>query len=178
MGVGACFAGYSYITDSRTSLAKLTDAMADALSRVVLKVNDVKINGSVPLDTGGATVRLGTKGASVALDSAATNEKRLVPPISPESQTKVVTDYTLFYSVSFGNGSVVTGWHYPESNPAGPDTQYCYYSTKSAGGASNRFDIARDGQPLPPPQRLPVDVSQAFTYCTRFGSATAPGKET
>jgi hypothetical protein len=68
-GVGAAFIGYSHITDSRTSLTKLTTAVADALGQVVLKVGDVNVKGSVPLDTGSASVRLDTKGATVTLDS-------------------------------------------------------------------------------------------------------------
>jgi len=78
-GAGAAFFGYSYITDSTTSMEKVSNAVADALSKVTLKVADVggtvqiDPNSKVPLDTDGASVKLDTNGAIVRLDSSGGN---------------------------------------------------------------------------------------------------------
>jgi hypothetical protein len=56
IGVGCALWGYSYVIDSRTSVDKLSDAMAAALEKVTFKVSNV--HGTVQLDTTGATVRL------------------------------------------------------------------------------------------------------------------------
>ena len=193
-GVGAAFLGYSYITDSRTSLEKLTTAVADALSRVVLKVGDVNVKGSVPLDTSSASVRLDSRGASVPLDASSASVRldskgatatleasggREVPSREklnglngPDPQSRIVRDLTLFNSRKLTEGQVVTGWHYSGSDEDVPDFQYCYYQTNSVEGASRKFDIAKNREPLPSPKDLPIDIQEALENCVWFRGAT------
>jgi hypothetical protein len=90
IGVGIGSFGYSYITDQRATMDKLTTAITDALNKVTLKTD-----GTVKLTDG--TVKLDTKGASVRLDTSGLprpNAQQLNPTAQPQSQAKVVTDYT------------------------------------------------------------------------------------
>jgi hypothetical protein len=190
-GVGAALFGYSYITDGRTSLEKLTTAVADGLDRVVLKVGDVAVKGSVPLDTASATVRLDTRGSTVALaTNGATaqlgatvaiphpSERQLFPAAEAQPDPRVVTSYTIFKNAKFGDGDVVTGWNYSNSEDAGPVSQFCYYTAKTDDYVASRYEIATDHVPTPS-KRLPVDLQQALDKCLWFESVSAePRKRT
>jgi hypothetical protein len=193
-GVGAALYGYSYITDGRTSLEKLTTAVADALGRVVLKVGDVGVNvkGSVPLDTNSATVRLDTRGSSVALDASGVSVPINITDASPrpsprqpdqpqsaETGAKVVVDFTIFAHVAFSEGEVQTGWKFRSNEDATPYFQYCLYRMTAKEGVTIVFALAENLAPLPPAKGLPVDAQEAFNKCQWFGnSPIGPRKST
>jgi hypothetical protein len=65
----------------------------------------------------------------------------------------ITTQVTVFRSVPHDNGSVVTGWTYPDGASADqrPKVQYCYWTSERLGGTTStaRIDIANDGVQLP-----------------------------
>jgi hypothetical protein len=121
LGVGAGFFGYSYVNDSRTSAEKMAQAFSEALEKATL-------TGEVKLDTNGAqvrvdptgTVKLNTSGTTVRLDpNAVVNVRGSVTSEVPRptqdqlhpktEKSNVVTNYTIFKTVKYGNGEVQTG---------------------------------------------------------------------
>jgi hypothetical protein len=54
----------------------------------------------------------------------------------------------VFSSVKHSEGSIVTGWKYPNGSGRVPSNQFCYYSSPNADKSSKRVDIAVDGTPL------------------------------
>jgi len=85
---------------------------------------------------------------------------------------RVVTNYTIFHSVDFRHGSVVTGWNFAHSNDPVPKEEYCYFNIPAVIGASTRFDI--ESRPLGGRQPYPgstllglsrEDWEEAATKC-------------
>jgi hypothetical protein len=46
------------------------------------------------------------------------------------------------------DGSIVTGWKYPNGSGRVPSSQFCYFSSANADKSSKRVDIAVNGTPL------------------------------
>jgi hypothetical protein len=180
-GAGLAFYGYSYATDQRAANDRLATALADALNKVTLKTD-----GSVKLDSTGSTVKLDSHAAAVALDTrggvvrldssglagSRPTEQQLAPDAKPVSNAKPVTDYTVFKTVQFGEGEVVTGWTFKSSEDSLPSRQYCYYTHESTtdDNMSLRYNIAIDGTRMPSGRGMPVNIEQAFANCVWFGS--------
>jgi hypothetical protein len=191
-GIGlACF-GYSYVTDGRATLTKLSDALAASLDKVVFKVADVK--GTVTLDKGG-TVTL-DKGGTVALDKGGTvrletgatvrletmprsteqtprpTEQQLNGTATPSSHAAAVTNFTVFKTVQMAAGAVVTGWEFDSSDDALPYRQYCYYMEKDHVSAAIQYYIAINGDAVQPDARFPVDFAAAYGNCVWAGKSS------
>src|SRR5262249_33795084 len=131
-GIGlACF-GYSFVSDGRAQAHKMADAMRQALERAQLTTTgELKLaDGSTVALAPGGQVRI-APGSVVRVDPSYTaktskNDDVLPTPVLPPAQTtpslpgKVITQYTIFKTVQFGKGSVVTGWIFADSNQAYP----------------------------------------------------------
>ena len=91
------------------------------------------------------------------------------------SGARPVTNYTIFKSVTLGQGSVVTGWSFTSSEQAAPTRQYCYYvqDVGSDVGSQFKVDVAIDGQMLPILKPRGFELAAAAASCTWFdGKAT------
>jgi hypothetical protein len=79
------------------------------------------------------------------------------------------TSYTIFKSVIFSSGKVVTGWKFDLSESK-PHFQYCYYSQSIDSGVSSSQTIGVNGTPLrpPPSAKLSFGFDAATTYCAWF----------
>lgn len=203
-GVGAAAAmfGYSFVKDERPSADKIADALVRALDRTTLKATgdfrlaeDSKVrldNPVVTLDPA-STVRMAEPlrldpAATVKLDPAATvkvagqgenprpTAAQLQQDAKPASGARAVTNYTIFKSVPFGQGSVVTGWSFTSSEQPSPTRQYCYYVQEVGPGDSNaqvKVDVAIDGTMLPNLKARNFEPNAAAASCTWFdGKAT------
>jgi hypothetical protein len=196
LGVGAGFFGYSYIHDPRTSAQKMAQAFAEALEKSTLR-GEVKLDphAAVKLDPNGAqvnvdptsTIRLDASGTVVRLDPNAMVNVRGVTaevPRPPDRQTNpdtapslprgnVVTDYTVFKTVKYGNGEVVTGWNFTSNKEDSPRHEYCYYAESIRDGVVAQFTLAQNGQldlkGAPPPN---VDRTSAAANCVWFGGGS------
>ena len=125
-GIGfACF-GYSYVADGRAQAQKMADAMVQALEKGQLTTTgDVKLadGSTVGLAPGGqvtlapnSTVRVDPS-STVKVPGIVNPDTHSIaapPPVqaAPSPQGKVVTQYTIFKTVSFDRGQVVTGWNF------------------------------------------------------------------
>ena len=169
-GIGLGFYGYAYVHDPRTSVEKMADAIGRALDRTKLTGEvSVKPDSRVALDTTGATVRLDTSHSVVRLDTGSVprpSTMQLGTNAAPQSNGKVVTNYTVFKSVNYGNGMVVTGWKYSSNEDVSPRSQYCYYDQKEGDG-SRSISLATDGirQTL---HSNVIDVDDAIKNCVWY----------
>jgi hypothetical protein len=196
LGMGAGFFGYSYIHDPRTSAQKMAQAFAEAIEKSTLR-GEVKLDpqATVKLDANGGqmkvestgTVRLDASGTVVRLDpNAVVNVRGLAPevPRPPDHQTNpntapslprgnVVTDYTVFKTVKYGNGEVVTGWKFTSNEEVSPRHEYCYYGESIRDGVGAQFTLARNGQlDLKGGSPPNVDRTSAAAYCVWFGGGS------
>jgi hypothetical protein len=186
LGAGAACFGYATITDQRATTT-LAGALADALRGITLKTDGtvtLDSTGSVvKLDSTGAVVRLDTKNTAVALDTRSATvrlntsgaemrptEQQLGFNAMPKSNAKPVTDFTVFHTVDFGSGTVVTGWKFRSNEDTKPSGQFCYYGQASETDINMglHYNIGRDGVKVPSVKGIPVNLDQAFANCVWF----------
>ena len=183
--IGIGFYGYSFITRTTTQMETFSAAFQKALSSVELRGT---AEGKVDIAPTELTL---AKGGTVYFDNstrllldpaakvAADGELRVqLPSISmprapsPKApvQTRTISNFTVFKSVAFDQGSVVTGWIFLTSAQESPTTQYCYYSERGENSdLSIRVDLATDG--IPETNKATVkalDSSAALVKCVWF----------
>jgi hypothetical protein len=92
---------------------------------------------------------------------------QLQPQTRPASNAKVVvTNYTVFKTVSFQSGVVVTGWRFDDSNTTAPRRQYCYFEPSMSGSVNNYIMIGEDGHALSKTKELRgVNLEAAASNC-------------
>ena len=164
MGVGVACYGYSYVTDQRAAQGTLTTAMVNALNKVTLKTEGtVKADGSVKLDnTDGNTMPRPT-------------EQQLHPTSQSASNVKPVTNFSVFKTVQYQGGIIVTGWTFNSNEDKRPSRQYCYYTKQldTDNATSLRYDLGFDGMMVDRKDNrqfsgLPFDIGSAFANCVWF----------
>jgi hypothetical protein len=184
-GIGLACLGYSYVTDGRAQAQKMADAMVQALERAHLTTTgEVKLadRSIVDLAPGGqvtlapnSTVRVdpSSRVKIVGTGTADAVNTGTEPPVqmSPAPEAKVITHYTIFKSVAFGHGNVVTGWIFDNSNQVRPSRQYCYYDEPSSDKTHLRIDLGNNGAMLDDLKPRPgLDLTVAFGSCNWFSS--------
>jgi hypothetical protein len=101
--------------------------------------------------------------AHLASIEGSLNELKHRPIISdnPDHRGKTIngnvitSEVTVFHTVPHDNGSIYTGWRYPDGASADqpPIGQYCYWESAPLGGASSgasvRINLANNGVRLP-----------------------------
>jgi hypothetical protein len=194
-GAGAAFFGYSYITDATTSTEKVATAMTTALERSTIRTTgEVKVtpdsvvkldpNATVGVDPEGKVALLVPPDATVKLEPNAKITVNVpntaVPRPSteqwtgrnqPQTNAKVVTNFTIFKFVDYKNGTVATGWDFESSEQSVPKTEFCYYNQQAPGGegVSFRVDLAVDGRLRPQTRsRGELNVIDAARHCIWF----------
>lgn len=181
-GIGAALYGFGQSQDRVLAADTIAQAISTALGQTALRTD-----GEVRLAAGqtvalapGAQVAL-APGGSVKVDPASTvrvesppvserpAQAQLRPEAKAAAQARVVTEFTVFKSVAFGSGSVVTGWTFANSEQPLPSAQYCYYAQALPEGALVRIDIAANGTMLRNLKERPgVDLVAAFDRCVWF----------
>jgi cytoskeletal protein RodZ len=74
------------------------------------------------------------------------------------------TTYTIFKSIPYGDGSIMTGWEFEPDQPQAPRSQYCYYSGQS-NGKGVLISIGKNGIPLKVQEQSFVNPAEAFRLC-------------
>jgi hypothetical protein len=186
--VGLGFFGYSYVKDNSNNLDVLSSTFSRALSEIQLRVT---AEGAVQIEPRELSL---AKDQTISIDPKSRilldpNAKVLAngelkveaPSISvPQGRTgstanrpsnvPVITNFTVFKTVPFGSGSIMTGWEFLTSTQKLPTHQYCYYTEDSeSSGAAAIVYVGNDGKPetsAKPPQG--VDMIVAFSKCVWF----------
>jgi hypothetical protein len=179
------FYGYSFIGRNSDNINVLSSTFSKALSEAELRATAV---GTVQLKPNelslakGQTVSIDSQ-ARVLLDPKATvtadGELRVQAPsvsapqsVAPRPTGNVpnITNFTVFKTVPFDKGSVMTGWIFLTSAQKSPTSQYCYYTEDAeTPGLKVSFDLGEDGVPKAP-KTTPkgFDVAAAYGRCVWF----------
>jgi hypothetical protein len=189
LGLGAtvglgCY-GYSYVAGQSDHQRILASALSKALSDTQLRAS---ATGRVELQPSELVL---AKGQTISLDGSsrvlldprskvfADGEMRVqAPSISaPQIETgrqpskiSTITNFTVFKTVPFDKGLVMTGWMFLTSTQRSPTHQYCYYSESAdTPGLNVILDIGADQQ-IEKPTKVPngFDMVAAFDKCVWF----------
>jgi hypothetical protein len=184
-GVGIAFWGYSRVTQNQDNITNMAAALTKALQDVQLHGNTTGAIQISPTEIALAkdqTITL-DENSRVQLDPDAkvTAEGSLliqaptitVPrrvPSAPESNRPIITDFVVFKTVPFGDGTVSTGWRFLTSAQTRPTHQRCRYTDNfDAASVDVIITLGDDGVPSRPKQ-VPkgFDLSQAQSKCIWF----------
>lgn len=191
VAVGAGFYGYSLIARNSENLTTLSSTLAKALSEVQLHGTT---QGTVQLEpkelplSKGETVALSSD-SRIALDPnakvRADGELRIqVPPAispftnpaprsNPKTLAPTIVNFTIFKTVPFDKGSVMTGWRFLTSAQRSPTDQYCYYTEHSETPDANVVLDLGENSKMDTPRNVPTgfDIASAFNKCVWFRMA-------
>ena len=182
IGTGLAFYGYSRVSGASTNLETITSAITRSLQSTKLNVVStgqvaltnaqvaVKDGQSVSLEPGAKVAVLQKEPfkveGSVKVEAAAPGQGSTAS--SQNAQAKILTNFTVFKSVPFGEGVVVTGWNFFTSEQAEPSLQYCYYTKKLSDDTSGSIFIATDRVPLQQTTIRHFDAQSALDKCVWF----------
>ncbi|MEY9180362.1 hypothetical protein ABIG06_002284 [Bradyrhizobium sp. USDA 326] len=189
IGLGIAFFGYSKTTSSEAAANTIAAAVTEGLSRAQIKTI---VGGTMALAPT-AELRLADEqivrldpSTTVSLDPETTvkvvgdfkvdvpqpSKEQLQVDATSSSKELPSTRYTVFRSVRFGSGSVVTAWSFELTDTATPNYQRCYYEETLSGGVSAIQSIAFNGLPKPPNalSKLSFDFDGAIANCIWFAS--------
>jgi hypothetical protein len=166
-GIGAAIGiglfGYSFVTRASGQMETLSLALQKTLSTVELHgTADGKVDVTSPELTlaKGATVSFDSSSrllldpaakvvadGEIRVQAPAISTPRTPTPRSPV-QTKTIANFTVFKSVPFAQGDVLTGWIFLTSAQESPTQQYCYYNENAENSdLAIRIELATDGVP-------------------------------
>jgi hypothetical protein len=183
--VGIAFYGYAQITRNTSRFNELVYAFSSALSDAHLKA---AAEGTVHIEPHEISL---AKGQTISVDGAshiALDPKAMVlvqgdiniplPSVSIPQNTAgrsvtgipVITNFTVFKSLSYEKGDVFTGWKFLTSAQQFPTSQYCYYTEKSDTSPLEPVLYIGVDEKLTPPKKLPndFDINAAFSKCVWF----------
>jgi hypothetical protein len=183
--IGIGFYGYSFVTRTAGQMATFSSALQKVLSTVELHgTADGKVEVTSPelKLAQGATVSFDSS-SRLSLDPAARvvadGEIRIQAPAisvprtpTPKgaAQVKTIANFTVFKSVPFEQGNVLTGWTFLTSAQESPTQQYCYYNEKGENSdLAIRIELATDGVPEAN-KTVPkaFDTANALAKCVWF----------
>ena len=182
LGIGLY--GYSHITRSGANLSDLSLILSKELSaatfhgsatgNVQIKSYDLRLarDQLVSLDPN-TRLKLDPAAKIVADGELRIQTPTITAPpaISQKNPAPTaVTNFTIFKSVPFDKGVVMTGWNFLTSAQKKPTEQYCYYTENAeTPGLNIVVEFAGDGK-LEAPSNLPrgFDAYAAFEKCVWF----------
>lgn len=183
LAVGAgCTAGALIVA---LAVARAPHPGADAIAAVLMRgltENALKVSGEVRLAEAPTVALAAPAEVGLAPDATVSVRGKVtadpIPRPSPEilaggrpaGDAAVVTNFTIFKSVPFQGGTVVTGWRFDTSQDRRPSAQYCYF-TQDLGDTDTavRISLAHDGVPVPKATpRKGFDPAQARQSCIWF----------
>jgi len=183
--VGIGFYGYSQVTRNSSSMDILSSAFSKALSEAHLRAT---AGGTVQIEprelqlAKGQTISLDSN-SRIFLDPKATviadgEINVLTPSVSipqsttgrPTARIPAITNFTVFKSVPYEKGDVLTGWKFLTSAQKFPTSQYCYYTEKSDTSPLEPVVYIGVDEKLTRPKQLPndFDINAAFNRCVWF----------
>jgi hypothetical protein len=140
---------------------------------VVVKVDP---NSSIKLADGGvvkidpsSTVRI-ADGGTVALEQGSLLPRAAMERGGGSHDPAIQTSVTVFKTVSYGEGTVETGWRFPNGAAKSPEAQFCHYKQNVGDGGWGVQNIGRNGEILPAPKGV-SDQRERFTKCQWFSGS-------
>ena len=168
-GVGLGFLGYAKSRDADGAAERLADTLTKAIERSTLHAeldprSTVKLDpaAQVAMDPNANKVEVGDK------PFQRPTRDQLKPDAASPSKNPVKTNYTVFKSVRWREGQIVTGYNFaPEAKV--PDHQYCYFAAGVGDQSYRTVHIAAEGRYLAPPSPpADLDAKRAAAECVWF----------
>lgn len=164
-GLGAAFYGYATMNEVGNASDTLAKALTQALETTTLKTsgevrladNTLKIEGGLPVPA--------SKGLP-DVSSLTGNQGKSEAP----ANAAVRTSFTVFKTVPFLDGTIVTGWNF-KGDEQKPEQQYCYLTrpqTFGDGTTSQQITVAMDGKVLPQPAKSEINFATIARSCIWF----------
>ncbi len=166
-GVGLAFLGYAKSRDASGAAERLADTLTKALERSTLHA-ELDPNAQVKLDPAARVALDPNAEVKLAEPSSRPTTDQLKPDAASPSKAAVKTNYTVFKSVRWGTGQIVTGYNFTPDAKL-PEHQYCYFADGVERQSYTTLHIAAEGRFLPPPN-LPkgFDAAKAAAECIWF----------
>jgi hypothetical protein len=185
LGLLAAFYGYSYMLSVKPAAEQTARALVGALERTQLKT---KVSGTMSLAPNselklapGQTVKLAENSivkldpnssvrviGDLKVDMPQPSKGQLQLDTRSKNEELPFTSYTVFRSVPYASGRVVTGWNFDLADVLRPKSQYCYYTATVKKGASIDYTLAWNGLPQRPSSLDKVDFDDALANCIWF----------
>ena len=190
IGIAFGFWGYSSLVSLRPAADQIAKSLVQALQNTNLKT---EISGMVALAPG-SEISLAPKqiiaiqeDTIVKLDPNSSvrvigdlkieipqpSQKQLQLDNTSKSNELPLTNYTVFRSVSYEKGMVVTGWKYDLSDTSRPQGQHCYYTQGLEKGMAAKYALALNGksQRPSPLAKLSFNFDGAVANCIWFSGS-------
>jgi hypothetical protein len=181
LGVAAALYGYSFMLSVRPAAEQTAKALVDAFGRTQLKTTVSGVMSLSPTElrlAKGQTAKL-YEGTTVRLDPNSSvrvigdikmpqpSKEQLQIGTTSASDELPFTTYTIFKGVSYGRGSVESGWHYDLSDTTRPRFQVCHYRESVDQGVMGKITLAVNGSPRRPSNstKLPFNFDEALGNC-------------
>ena len=177
-GVGAGQWAYAQVMQKTVHTDELAQAITKSLEASKLKVETggvVTVEGTVRLEDN-QSVKL-EQGQAVFVQQQHPMRVEGSVQISVVTPTKKdlkrepreVLNFSVFKSVPFGDGTVMTGWTFATSNQSYPSSQYCYFTQRADEfDISDSVTLAKNGTAVAPPPDRPFDLNAALAKCVWF----------
>jgi hypothetical protein len=185
--IGIGFYGYAYVKRNSDNLTSLSATFSKALSnarlhataegKVSIEPHEISLaKGQILGLDPNSFVRL-DPAAKVLADGELTVQAPSIsrPPSRQVSSTSApaastIANFTIFKSVNFEKGSIMTGWRFLTSAQKVPTSQYCYYTESAENPGLNVVVYIGNDMKLEPPKTIPknFDVAAAFDKCVWF----------
>jgi hypothetical protein len=116
----------------------------------------------------GQTVRL-QEGSTV--DMPQPSSQQLGLGIKANTNELPFTSYTIFRSVPYAAGTVMTGWNFELADRTKPNFQHCLYVVNVEEGVSAKYAIAFNGTPERSSGLNKADFEGALKNCLWFSGS-------
>jgi hypothetical protein len=183
--IGLGFYGYSFVSRNSDNMNVLSSAFSKALGDLQIRATAVGTVDFQPHEISLAKAQTISfdDSSRLSLDPSAKifvdGEVKVQTPtvsvpqsVSPRSKslTPTITNFTVFKSVPFQKGSILTGWVFLTSAQKFPTSQYCYYTENDEStDISLRIDVGAN-EKMEASNKLSnaLNVPDAFTKCVWF----------
>lgn len=190
MGFASAFYGYSYMLSVKPAAEQAAKALVEAIERSQFKTTvsgtmSLAPNSELKLAPGQivkleerTTVKLDPNSSvrvvgDLKVDMPQPSKQQLQVDTTGRGSELPFTSYTIFRSVPYASGNVVTGWNFDLADVLRPKAQHCYYTQSVDKGLAAKYSIAFDGSPQRPSPlaKLSFDFDGALANCVWFSGA-------
>ena len=173
--IGVSIAAIVYANNQKLDMEALKQVLAQMPELKVATIPALTLEPPAPLKLEEGTVRI-AEGGVVAIHPNATvhvEGTAAQPPVQlPTAELRktdggdaIRREVTVFNTVAFGKGQVVTGWRYANGTGKTPTGQYCYFSQATSDGTERKIDIATNRVPDTAGRKLVPNFDAAMTRC-------------
>jgi hypothetical protein len=178
-GIGA--ASIVYANNQKLDIEALKRVIEQMPALKIATIPALTLEKPSPFKLEEGTVKI-ADGGTVSIDPSATVDVKgtitAQQPVQPQLSSQpqktsdgdaIKTEVTVFNEVSFGQGTIVTGWRYSSGSSRAPATQYCYYNQIQPDGSEQTINVAFDRIPLPAARKFIPNLDAALTKCVWYG---------